>query len=139
MRPKKTIRNSATLLTICPFSSPLLENKRVEFAGERAKYLLHAARYPKRDAKLDTIQKFWQRAIQHSADLSQFTVLEEDQKALQFLAKMRAWRDPEQVEAFGYELVSAMLLGGISDQMDCSTMSSFTSTSSRIRSSPTLS
>lgn len=77
--------------------------KRVDFATEVFKAKLAAATFPKRDEVLDATPKFWITALQNSVTFLRTGVLEEDRKAMQFLTKIRAWRDPGHPQAFGYE------------------------------------
>jgi len=52
---------------------------------------------------LNETKGFWRVALQNSVALLQLAAIEEDTKALQFLTKVKAWRDPEQIQAFGFE------------------------------------
>jgi len=77
--------------------------QRLEIAADRYRHKLLTAEFENRDKVIDTVPGFWPIAIRNSTNLLRLAAIEEDTKALQFLKKVRAWRDPEQIQAFGVE------------------------------------
>ena len=86
--------------------SPKTAFQRIEIAADRERQRAIVPAYEIRDKKLNLIEGFWLHALQHNAMVASLVQLENDTKALKFLKTIRAWRNPEQVEAFGYEFVS---------------------------------
>lgn len=78
---------------------------RLEIAADRYRHKLLTAGFESRDKIIDSMPGFWPIALRNSAALLHLTVIEDDTKALQFLKKVKAWRDPEQIQAFGFEFV----------------------------------
>ncbi|KAF8314736.1 hypothetical protein DL93DRAFT_986322 [Clavulina sp. PMI_390] len=78
--------------------------ERLEFAAERERQKLIAPGLAKRDETLNAIPGFWRAAFKNSLVYLQVASFDEDAKALEFLSKIRGWRDPEQPKAFGVEL-----------------------------------
>lgn len=89
---------------VASLEAPNKKLQRIEIAADRYRHKLLAAEYVERDKVADAIPGFWRQALQNSVALLQLSAIEEDQKALSFLSKIRAWRDPEQIQAFGIEL-----------------------------------
>lgn len=79
--------------------------QRLELAADRYRHKLLSAEYENRDKSFDALPGFWRQTLQNSVTFLQLAAIEEDTKALQFLTKVKAWRDPEQPQAFGFEFV----------------------------------
>lgn len=79
--------------------------QRLEIAADRYRHKLLTTGFEERDKVIDTLPNFWPIALRNSAALLRLAAIEDDAKALQFLKKVKAWRDPEQIQAFGFEFV----------------------------------
>jgi hypothetical protein len=73
--------------------------------------------YGARDKTLNDIDGFWLVALKNNALLASLIVIEDDIKALKFLKCVRAWRDPEQISAFGFEFVSILIFGQMAQNL----------------------
>jgi hypothetical protein len=79
--------------------------QRLEIAADRYRHKLLTAEFENRDKVIDSMPGFWSMALRNSAALLRLAAIEDDTKALQFLKKVKAWRDPNQIQAFGIEFV----------------------------------
>lgn len=94
------------LLTICRDPAAI---QRLEIAADRYRHKLLTAGFEARDKVIDTMPGFWPIALRNSAALLRLAAIDDDTKALQFLKKVKAWRDPEQIQTFGFEFVRFFL------------------------------
>lgn len=85
--------------------------QRIEIAADRYRHKLLSAEYENRDKVLDAMPGFWLTALKHSITFLQLAAIEDDTKALQFVTKVKAWRDPDQPQAFSFEFVRRLVLG----------------------------
>jgi hypothetical protein len=96
------MRLLCALLTLCRHLAAI---QRLEIAADRYRHKLLTAGFETRDKVIDSMPGFWPIALRNSAALLQLTAIEDDTKALQFLKKVKVWRNPEQIQAFGFEFV----------------------------------
>jgi len=77
--------------------------QRLEIAADRYRHNLLTAGFEDRDKIIDTMPGFWRIALRNSAALLRLAAIDDDSKALLFLKKVKAWRNPEQIQTFGFE------------------------------------